>query len=172
MKNVGQLAKKFDVVLQNGSTTLVGRTARSVDRTSEIKRLNMLFENMRSTYDFWMHKAMEVEDDNTDNDGNIDEDKLSAKDKRILEGLTISRKKWLAHLHPYTDEQISSAVIKCEETISKLAGPTIAEFLSFCKGAKWVAAHQDYKALPPPKNDNREIGLKALDEAKRKVKRK
>ena len=168
MKNAGQLAKKFDVVLQNGSTTVVGRTPRSVDRTDEIKRLNMLFENLRSTYKFWMDRAMDVEDDKAGNKDLV----LSAKDERLLEHLTTNRKKWLSHLHLYTDEQISSAVIKCEETISKLSGPTIAEFLSFCKGVKWVAAHQDYKALPPPKNDNRELGLKALDEAKRKLKRK
>ena len=169
MKNVGQIAKKFDVVLQNGSTTVVGRTPRQVDGSDEIKRLNMLFENLRSTYKFWMDRAMDIEDDKKANKSLI----LSGKDERALEHLTTNRKKWLSHLHLYTDEQISGAVIKCEETISRLSGPTIAEFLSFCKGTKWVAAHQDFdmsKALPAPNRVNQSVGESALDKLKRELK--
>ena len=82
-----------------------------------------------------------------------------------------SRKRtmWIKLLRPYSKEARAKALETCLKTIHNKGGPTVGQFMGFCKTP---AAHKrlERPALEAPKNES--VGRKALAELKEKLRGK
>ena len=177
MKNVGQLTKQLSRQLSTGSQTQTGSAREPRQQTEEQRldklKINNLFETLNLAYPFFLKGIMHVKmkPPQIDKDGNKVPDANYAGAQMKLKA---ARRFWQMKLHLVSNGMVLEATDKITNvlTIDQNWGPTATQFLSCCRTNP---SHQDFdmtRALPPPTKDNREIGLKALDEAKRKLKRK
>lgn len=168
MKNVDQLTKQLSRQLSTESPTQTGSARKPRQQTEEQKldklKINNVFETLNIAYPFWLKGCMNVKK-RGDVDANYDSAQMT---------LNAARRLWQMRLHNVSNAmaQEAASTILGVLTIDQKSGPTPAQFVSCCRTNPAHKSFDITRALPPPTKDNREIGLKALDEAKRKLKRK